>query len=187
VKGVADARDRAVRFRSRFEDEGEFRAWYENALPKVYAYLHLRCGGQRVLAEELTQETFVEAIRNRARFDGRSDDTTWLIAIARHKLADHFRRLAREGRRQLRLIEGASTAASEDPSSFAETKEDILAALASLPSLQRAVLVLHYLDGLTVTEIARELGKAEGAIGSLMTRGRESLRRMLAHEETADD
>jgi DNA-directed RNA polymerase specialized sigma24 family protein len=57
-------------------DQAAFQVWYELALPRVYRYLLARCGGDADLAEELTQQTFVEGVRRRATFDGRSDAVT---------------------------------------------------------------------------------------------------------------
>ena len=72
-------------------------------MPRVYSYVLSRCGHDVELAEELTQRTFVAAVEQRWRFDGRSDITTWLCGIARHKLADHYRRAERDQRRQIQL------------------------------------------------------------------------------------
>src|SRR5688572_24515511 len=44
-------------------DEGAFRAWYDRSMPRVYTYLFHRCGRDRQLAEELTQQTFTDALR----------------------------------------------------------------------------------------------------------------------------
>jgi RNA polymerase sigma-70 factor, ECF subfamily len=186
VGRATDERVRAARFRSVFGDESAFRAWYDAALPRVFGYLFDRSGAVRSVAEELTQETFIEAVRVRNRFDGRSDEMTWLVAIARHKLADHYRRLAREERRHLRLVAGRSDDRTEDPWRALETQREVLDALARLPAMQRAVLVLHYMDGLPVAEIGRELGKSEGAVESLMSRGREGFRRLLMTAEVDD-
>jgi len=185
VGRATDERVRADRFRSVFGDESAFRAWYDAALPRVFGYLFERCGGVRSVAEELTQETFIEAVRARDRFDGRSDEMTWIVAIARHKLADHYRRLAREERRQLKLIAGHDEEPA-DPLRAAETQRDVLEALDGLPAMQRAVLVLHYMDDLPVAEIGRELGKSEGAIESLMSRARTAFRRLLETAEVDD-
>ncbi|MBI3648959.1 MAG: sigma-70 family RNA polymerase sigma factor [Actinobacteria bacterium] len=163
-----------------FEDERAFRAWYDYAIPRVYGYLFDRCGGVRSVAEELTQETFVDVVRNRNRFDGRSDPITWAVSIARHKLSDHYRRLARDERRHLKLVSGRVVeGAGEDPWDVAESREDVLWALRSLTAMQRAVLVLHYMDELPVTEISSEIGRSESAVESLLSRGRESFRRAL--------
>ena len=94
--------ERSAKLAAVFASEDDFRAFYERALPRVFGYVFNRCGGDRSVAEELTQQTFSEAIRQRNAFDGKADPLTWLTAIARHKLFDHFRRLDREAGRSLR-------------------------------------------------------------------------------------
>jgi RNA polymerase sigma-70 factor (ECF subfamily) len=180
LEGLASSPERATWFRALFGNERAFRAWYDDAVPRVYGYVYDRCGGVRAVAEELTQEAFVDAVRNRNRFDGRSEPLTWVIAIARHKVADHYRRLSREERRHLKLVNEPVSTTGEDPWSVAEDREDVLEALRSIPPMQRAVLVLHYLDVLPVSEIAAELERSESSIESLLSRGRESFRRALA-------
>lgn len=161
-----------------FATEAAFQAFYDRALPRIYGYLHDRCGGDAELAEELTQQTFVTAVREHGRFEGRADPMTWLTAIARHKLADHFRRLAREERRRMRIVARQITLDAEGRAwSRRDEREVVVTALARLPALQRAVLVLHYADGLPVREVAAQLGKSESAIESLMTRARDAFRR----------
>jgi RNA polymerase sigma-70 factor (ECF subfamily) len=158
-----------------FADELAFRAWYERSLPRVYAYLFHRCGRDPALAEELAQQAFVEAVRSRARFRGQSDAITWVVSIARNKLVDHFRRAERDQRRHAALTQefvGAGTAVPHSPMGPDEIDE----ALAVLPSLQRAVLVLHYMDHLPVRDVARAIGKSEAATASLLARGRDSFR-----------
>src|SRR5262245_27270461 len=84
-------------------DDRAFRAWYDAALPDVYAYLFHRCGRDPELAQELTQQTFVDAIRSQSIAPADAP-VAWLIGIARHKLADHFRVLERRERGVLRLV-----------------------------------------------------------------------------------
>jgi RNA polymerase sigma-70 factor (ECF subfamily) len=162
-----------------FADELAFRAWYDRGLPTVYGYLFHRCGRNPELAEELTQQAFVEAVRSYGRFRGQADPTTWVIGIARHKLVDHFRRVERDARRLTALSArelGAGRAESAPPT----LPDDIDDALAMLPALQRAVLVLHYMDQLSVREVARSLGKTEAATASLLARGRDAFRQAYA-------
>jgi RNA polymerase sigma-70 factor (ECF subfamily) len=162
-------------------DERTFRAFYDRAMPRVFAYLVSRSGGDRDLAEELTQQAFVAAIAQRHTFDGRSDPVTWLCGIARHKLADHFRRLERDERRQLQLevreiaVDGESSAWGA-----ADERSAIDAALAVLPVAQRAALLFVDLDDRPVREVARLLGRSEGATQSLVTRARSNFRRVYA-------
>lgn len=162
-------------------DEQAFRAWYDRSLPTVYGYLFHRCGRDPDLAEELTQQAFVEAVRSSRRFRGQADATTWVIGIARHKLVDHFRRAERDTRRLAALSarEFGNTRRAE--SSPPTMPDDIDDALAGLPALQRAVLVLHYMDRLSVRDVAHSIGKTEAATASLLARGRDAFRQ--AHSE----
>jgi RNA polymerase sigma-70 factor (ECF subfamily) len=154
------------------QDPVAFRHWYDLVLPRVYRYLLARAGDEW-LAEELTQQTFVEAIRNRRSFDGRSDVVTWLCAIGRHKLVDHYRRSGREATRQERLrVVG-------DPPDHARSfdeRDAIRRALDQMPDDQRLALILRYLDQMSVRDVAGELGRSEKATESLLSRARESFR-----------
>jgi RNA polymerase sigma-70 factor, ECF subfamily len=161
------------------EQGASFRAWYEETLPRVYGYLFNRCGRNAELAEELTQETFFEALRSGHVLD-RRDPATWLIGIARHRLVDHFRRLQRRERGLLRLV------AARPPQTIwinPPDPDDRLAdALTRLPAAQKAAIVLRYLDDLPVREVAQLLGRSEGATESLLSRGRAALRQSLAED-----
>lgn len=156
-----------------FEDELAFHDWYERTLPRVYRYLLSRCSGDTTLAEELTQQTFVEAVRRADRFDGRSDVVTWLCAIGRNKLVDHYRRSGRDQRRhdQLVLLHGG------DAWHETETRDAVERALDRLPADQRLALIFRYLDQLPVRAVAASLGRSEPATESLLSRARENFRR----------
>ena len=155
-------------------DDVAFDTWYRRMLPRVFSYLLSRCGNDVGLAEELSQQTFIAAIEQRARYDGRSDVSTWLIGIARHKLADHFRVRERDERRRMRLEvrqipvdEGAPR-----PIDFDE-RVAIADALRSLPAAHRAVLAFVVLDDLSVAEAGRLMGRSASATQSLLHRARE--------------
>ena len=166
-------------------DEVAFGQWYERTLPRVYSYLRSRCAGDEALAEELSQQTYVAAIEQGPRFDGRSDSVTWLCAIARHKLADHFRRLEREERRHRRVIREVAVDLGTSAWQGPEQREQIARALRSLPAAQRAVLTFVAFDGLSVAQAGALLGKRPGATASLLNRARDGFRR--AYGEVSDD
>ena len=165
-----------------FADEAAFRAWYDRSLPSVYGYLFHRCGRNPELAEELTQQAFVEAVRGRRRFLGAANATTWVIGIARHKLVDHFRRAERDARRLAALSARDLGDTGRGASSPSIAPDEVDDALAVLPAMQRAVLVLHYMDQLSVREVAHAIGKSEAATASLLARGRDAFRQ--AYPET---
>ena len=177
---TAADRDRISELNATFADPVAFRRWYEDAVGRVYAYLYARCGGDVGLAEELTQQTFIQAIERRTSYEGRASAVTWLCTIARNKLTDHYRRVDREERRHLRLVIGEITAArAHAPASHLEDRDVIITALGELAPLQRAAIVLCYFDGLSVREAATTLGRSESATESLLSRARERLRQIL--------
>jgi RNA polymerase sigma-70 factor, ECF subfamily len=168
-------------------DDAGFESWYRRTLPRVYSYLVSRSGGDTGLAEELTQQTFIAAIDQRSRFDGRSDTITWLCGIARHKLADHFRAIDRHERRQMRMeVRQIELEEGLRAGLKLEDREMIGEVLRSLPANQRAVLAFVALDDLSVAEAARLIGRSRGATESLLFRARDSFRRAYAAEDRDD-
>ena len=156
-------------------------AIYSVALPQVYGYLLPRCGSVAV-AEDLTAETFTAAVA--AVRTGQVGDVTvaWLVAVARHKLVDHWRRVARE-RRGLAAVERAHEEA-EDPWDEVLDLQAAHAALVRLSVPQRLALTLRYLDGLPVREVAEHLGRSVHATETLLVRARAALRRVYREGET---
>lgn len=161
-------------------DPDAFRSFYEEALPKVYGYFLHRCGGSVPVAEDLTQETFLASVSELKKGRRPEARIPWIYGIARHKLLDHYRGLARAERPLDPLLE-----LYEHPpdASVDETRERTVAALDAVPGAQQAALVLHYLDGFSMREIAAFLDKTEKAVEGLLARGRTNF--MRAYQETA--
>jgi RNA polymerase sigma-70 factor, ECF subfamily len=168
-------------------DDAAFESWYRRTVPRVYSYLVSRTGGDVALAEDLTQQTFTAAIDRRSRYDGRADTVTWLCGIARHKLADHFRAIERDERRQRRMeVRQIQLDDNRRSELGIEDRSVIAEVLRSLPASQRAVLVFVVLDDLPIAEAARLLGKSRGATESLLFRARDSFRRAYGTESRDD-
>lgn len=150
---------------------------YDAALPQVYGYLLARCG-RAVLAEDLTAETFLAAVRACRRQPPPTPSTAWLVGIARHKLVDHWRSADRE-RRGLSAVANEPVAEADpwDERIDALVAQDVLA---TLDGIQRAALTLRYLDGLGVGEVAQALRRTVSATESLLARSRAAFRREYA-------
>lgn len=182
MTGLESAQMRADDFHHAFDDPLALRSWLELALPSIYAFVFARCGADEALAQDLTQETMVEVVRGRDAFDGRSDPLTWACGIARHKVADHFRRKHRDERRRLRLVDNTETV-TQSGEDVTVTHEAVVETLRALPEAQRIVLALHYLDSLSVHEIADRLGRSESAVESLLARGRDTFKKAWGRGE----
>jgi RNA polymerase sigma-70 factor, ECF subfamily len=148
-------------------------ALYDEALPQVYGYLLARCR-VRVLAEDLTAETFLAAVQACRRQPPPTPSTGWLVGIARHKLVDHWRAAERE-ERGLRAVDGRAD--EVDP--WGERLDALLAreVLAEQAPQHRAALTLRYLDGLPVPDVAAHLGRTVHATEALLGRARTAFRR----------
>jgi len=164
-------------------DLGSFRAFYEEALPRVYSYLLHRCGGNPQLAEDLTQETFMAAVKEIQKQGGVAAPIPWILGVARHKLMDHYR--ARE--REERKIKSMQRSREDEYMVWEgeESRQRALAALDGVPGPQRAALVLLYLDGLSVPEVARVLDRSIHATESLLARGKVSFKRAYLEADHA--
>lgn len=148
----------------------------------VYGFIYARVGGRQDVAEDLTQATYMEALRSAAGFRGESTLETWLCAIARRQVARHYESERRRERltRKLRLV-AESSIDDEDVDEELDVPDGdaLIQALGSLTPLHRQVLVLKYIDGLSVERIAGELGRTRVQIQSLLQRARTSIRRRL--------
>src|SRR6266704_2948387 len=142
---------------------------YHRAMPQVYGYLLPRCGSA-VLAEDLTAETFMAAVAAAKRDRPPELTVAWLVGVARHKLVDHWRRLARE-RRGLAAVE-RDREDSDDPWEEVLDLQAAHAALVRLSMPQRLALTLRYLDGLSVPEVAQHIGRSVHATETLLVRAR---------------
>lgn len=151
---------------------------YDVALPHVYGYLLARCHDVP-LAEDLTAETFLAAVTAARRPGTPPPSVPWLIGVARHKLADHWRRRERE-ERGLRLLDGDGTV--EDPWDEAIDAIRARSVLERLGPHHRAALTLRYLDGLPVPEVAACLGRTVHATEALLVRARAAFRRDYREE-----
>lgn len=155
-------------------DEVTFRAWYDEAAPRVYAYVFGRTGSISV-AEEITQETFLQVVRNPRTFDGRSDTVPWLIGIARHGIARYFRRVRQDQDRARGLVQEIRLVGQGDRGGpTLEDRDEVARAMQAMSQHQRAVLMFRFVDDLSVKDVARLIGRSEDATESLIRRARES-------------
>ena len=156
-------------------DRAAFLAFYQEAVPEVYGYFLHRCGDSST-AEDLTSETFLAAARNLE--DGRPVplEIAWVIGVARHKLADHWRRRARDDRLRDALEQDPEPV--DDPWDVTLDQLRATDVLAALGPHHRIALTLRYVDGLPVAEVAELLGRTPNATEALLVRARSAFRRV---------
>lgn len=148
----------------------------------VYAVAH-RALGVHTLAEEATQQTFVQAWRASETLDERRDLAPWLATIARRVAIDIYRREAARSAEPLESVAPGHPAVVEQPVSVESLYElwEVRQAVAELPSDEREVVRLQHFEGLTHTEIAQRLQTAVGTVKSRSFRAHKRLATLLGH------
>jgi RNA polymerase sigma-70 factor (ECF subfamily) len=176
---VADLADPAG-FRA--GDPEAVRAVYQAYGRLVFAVAH-RILGDRQLAEDATQETFVKAWRAAASFDPTRDPGPWLATIARRVAIDLQRREARRSHGNLDEVPPTNPALVTLPDSAASAYDvwEVRRALGDLPAEEREVVRLQHLEGLTHVEIAERMGIPVGTVKSRSARAYRRLAGWLGH------
>jgi len=171
--------DSALLERAKEYDLEALRQLYDLYSMHIYRYLYHRLG-DKYLAEELTAQVFLrmlEAIKGDKAW--RVSFSAWLYRIAHNVAVDHFRQRARE---RTCSLDERITVEKEDPFKALEKKwyrEQLRMAINRLTQEQGQVIVLRFLEGFSVAEVARIMGKTEGAVKALQHRALVNLRRIL--------
>ena len=162
-------------------DVEAFGQLYDHYQGSVYRFVYYRTRSQ-TLAEDLTSETFLRALRNMSGFRWQGKDFgAWLMTIARNLATDHFK----AGRTRLEHSTedmGQHDDATEGPESAVLaglTNEILLTALKQLPDEQRDCLIMRFLQGMSIAETAAVLGRSDGAIKQLQLRGVRNLAKLM--------
>jgi RNA polymerase sigma-70 factor, ECF subfamily len=156
---------------------------YDRYAPRVYG-LGIQLLGDRGLAEDLVQETFVRLWRSAPRFDpAKGSVPTFLFTLARRAAVDMWRRRNRDGRRTPLDAEPAA-----DDDAFGELLMglDVRAALEELSEKHREVLELHYDDGLTQQQISERLAIPLGTVKTRTYHAMRALRDKLEERDLLD-
>ena len=169
--------------------DGDFSELYRTHLRDVYSYSYYRTGNHHD-AEDLTEQTFLQAYRHFERAQRESNGRPlrpWLIRIAHNLAANYYRDRAR--RPQTQLEDAAVISAPHDTLSIVEGREElehVLAGVAALPDDRREALIMRFALDMDNKEIARALGRSEGATKVLLHRAIKQLEERL-REDRGDE
>jgi RNA polymerase sigma-70 factor, ECF subfamily len=166
-------------------DAEAFGLIYDRYVDTVFRFIYFRVGS-RQLAEDLTSDTFLRALKRIGSFTWQGRDLgAWLVTIARNLVADHFK----SGRYRLEVTTGDVLDADREdrgPEGSPEaavvdhiTNVTLLTAVKQLNPEQQECIVLRFLQGFSVAETALAMGKNEGAIKALQYRAVRALARLL--------
>jgi RNA polymerase sigma-70 factor (ECF subfamily) len=169
--------------RAQSGDAEAFGELYDHYVDLVYRYIYYRVGTTQ-LAEDLTSETFLRALRRISSFTWQGRDVgAWFVTIARNLIADHYK----SGRYRLEMTtddvseSGARLVEDGPEASVLEAMQNkvLLEAVKQLNAEQQECIVLRFLQGMSVAETAQAMGKNDGAIKALQYRAIRTLGRLL--------
>ncbi|MEJ7892564.1 MAG: sigma-70 family RNA polymerase sigma factor [Solirubrobacteraceae bacterium] len=159
------------------DDEARLRQVYRDNVEAVFAFFGFSVS--RAHAEDLTASTFERVVRSWKRYDpAKASERTWILAIARNLLTDHFRR--QHHRQAVSLddqpLVGETLAVSADPTEGLLDREEVRSWLAGLSDRDRQILTLRYGADLSAREIGGLMDLEEANVHQILSRTLRKLR-----------
>ncbi|MDD5083013.1 MAG: sigma-70 family RNA polymerase sigma factor [Dehalococcoidales bacterium] len=152
---------------------------YEEHFDKIYRYVALRIG-DKMEAEDLTQQVFLHALQSITSFKWKAVPlSAWLFRIAHNQVIDYMRK---RSRRVSVPLDESFVSDSINPQSIVEQRldlEQVMLATERLTESQREVISLRFAGELSIAEVARIMGKSQGAVKALQHSAIVSLRKAL--------
>jgi RNA polymerase sigma-70 factor (ECF subfamily) len=181
---VSDSSDTELVTRAQGGDVNAIGELYDRHHTRIFRYMWSRVRDEHT-AEDLTSEVFVRMVSGLPSYRVKGTPfQAWLYRIAHNLTVDHYRKTSRYEQVSLDHVEEPSEEGS-DPSEIVErrlTVEQVQRALNRLDSVQHEVVVLRFLIGLPLRQVAEALGKTVAAVKSLQHRGLVALRAALKSE-----
>ena len=171
---------------SKAELDREFEALYKAHLRDVYSYSYYRVGNHHD-AEDLTEQAFLQAYRHFERARRESDGRPmrpWLIRITHNLASNYYRDRSRRPETNIEAIEPPAHPHSTER--VVEGREElrlVMRKLEGLPEDRREALIMRFALGMSNREIARALGRTDGATKVLIHRALKQLEEQMAAED----
>ena len=166
--------------RAKQRDQKAFAQLYEEHFDRIYRYLALKIG-DKTEAEDMTQQVFLNALQSISSFKWKGIPfAAWLFRIAHNQVVDYLRRKTRQAAVPL---DESLVSSESNPQLMAEQSLDIeqlLLATKRLTEAQREVISLRFTSGLSIAQVAKIMGKSQGAVKALQHSAIVALRRALS-------
>lgn len=168
--------------RAQIYDKKAFSMIYDLYYDQIYRYAYLKIGN-RPDAEDVTQNTFIGALKNIKNFRWKKsghDFTAWIYTIAHNNIVNYYRKKSKvtfKPFEDMRELEAKQTLSEEIEKKW--NLDKLLLAFQGIPYSQQRVLILRFINGMSITETSKIMTKKEGAIKSLQLRAVSSLKKIL--------
>ena len=166
--------------RAKQGDQQAFAQLYEEHFDRIYRYVVIRIG-DKMEAEDMTQQVFLKAFQSISSFKWKGTPfSAWLYRIAHNQVVDYLRK---KGRQNAIPLDESLVGSDSNPQLLVERRFDIeqlLSATKRLTEPQREVVSLRFTSGLSVAEVAKIMGKSQGAVKALQHSAIVALRKALS-------
>jgi RNA polymerase sigma-70 factor (ECF subfamily) len=173
--------------RAQNNDQEAFAELYERYFDRIYRYITLKIG-DRHEAEDMTQQVFLKALKSISSFKWRDVPfSAWLYRIAHNQIVDYLRQHSRRPTTQLDETTMHCEDCGDNPQKTAELRldiEELIKAVKHLTAAQREVIALRFSSELPIADVARIMGKSEGAVKALQHSAVVSLRKIMVRTES---
>lgn len=176
---MAAAEEQQLIERARGGSQSAYRALVEQHIQDAYG-LAISFVHDHDTAEDVVQEAFIRAHASLHAFRGEARFRTWLFRIVMNMALSHMRRDRRRSEWE-RPLGAAVALVNPGPAPGDDTREHVERALHELPTLQRAVVILRHIDGLSTREVSAILRCSEGTVKTHLFRGMRKMRQKLRH------
>jgi RNA polymerase sigma-70 factor, ECF subfamily len=174
------ANERQLVLQAQAGNSEAFGQLYDAYMERIYRFVYFRVEDQQT-AEDITSQVFLKAWSNLDRFQfSRTPYLAWLYTIAHNAVIDHYRtRKVTTALDDVQLSQPDHSEAVENDIDLTVEMRSVKSVLQTLTDDQQKVLTLKFIEGMSNNEIARHLGKREGAIRALQMRGLQALAKQL--------
>ncbi len=165
-------------------DQKHFPKFYHENVKRIYRFIYFRCGGNKEVSEDLTQDVFVKALNAFGSYDPKISASSWIFTIARNHLINYMEKqrpgVALEDIEQTwwdRMNWDQKAERSYDV-------KEMMKAIERLPKAEAELVRYKYLDGYSYDEIAQMTGKTVGSLRVQSHRTIKNLKKILKRNDT---
>jgi len=173
MQNVKSLQEEELLHRLRQGDERAIEQWYNTYAPKIKRYLYQKISNHKD-AEEISQDVFISCLESLPLFQQQSSLWTWMCSIARHEVADYFRK--KYAKKMVHAIPFLEAIIPASITNMHGVSEQVNAALRRLSHKERELLLLKYVDKVSVERIAQEYGVSLKSAESSLFRARKAFR-----------
>ncbi|WP_455618201.1 RNA polymerase sigma factor [Eisenbergiella sp.] len=162
---------------------------YKNHIDEIYQYVLLRTGFDVPLAEDITQDIFLDVFKGLRSFKGLCSERTWIFKIAKNKLFDYYRKQYSQKSEILALDDQMADELSDPKQSIEEhlqvtfESQQVRECLSQLPQQYRILLLLKYVEEISVKEIAQIIDKSPKSVESMLQRAKGAFIKQYQEKE----